>query len=634
MEGILAHGGSSRVWAIVSPDGTPLAFKELTLQDAGAEKVFLRETAVLRHLRHPAIVPIQDVLMTETHTGVVLPRALGSLADWVERKGPMPPRLATRCILTALSGLQYAHEEGILHRDLKPGNILVFPDEQVQLCDFGAALDLDTPEATTSTGVVLGTLPYLAPERRRGRDATVASDLYGMGATLAHLLTGIPPGDLYAEESLREMKDRVPAALMEVIRTAGSHRPTGRYSSAEAMTEALRQAQASLPFSEMTLALQTTAPQPVSPGDTIPVPVSARRSVRKTRTGGIPWIPALTLLGVLSLLVLLVSERSSGEVDGSTASTAEAGTTLPFPPCPDGIARLIAVTGPGPNESLGGAFGDFNGDGKVDAAFTSLQGETVSLYLNLTSNGLGPALEFPSHRSTIRPAMGNFNGDQQDDLLVVHSDDSGYQIFLGSSDKGLQPKRTLFHGRPPDHIGIADWNGDGLSDLLLADIPSDCLGVRSQRPDGSFSPTQCVIPAFPDQAVFGDSPPRFYGYDRTTYQLWQWTSHSGGEPEAEEVWNSGYSRPEFFLVGTHRLPDSPPQLYGAWMEGNTVSLIRFQKDRESWAGCVDSVFTGNPLRVSDVSDLNGDGRADFLGTRTCAGCSSNHVILMSRPPLP
>ena len=127
MEGILAHGGSSRVWAIVSPDGTPLAFKELTLQDAGAEKVFLRETAVLRHLRHPAIVPIQDVLMTETHTGVVLPRALGSLADWVERKGPMPPRLATRCILTALSGLQYAHEEGILHRDLKPGISWSFP---------------------------------------------------------------------------------------------------------------------------------------------------------------------------------------------------------------------------------------------------------------------------------------------------------------------------------------------------------------------------------------------------------------------------------------------------------------------------------------------------------------------------
>ena len=158
------------------------------------------------------------------------------------------------------------------------------------------------------------------------------------------------------------------------------------------MTEALRQAQASLPFSEMTLALQTTAPQPVSPGDTIPVPVSARRSVRKTRTGGIPWIPALTLLGVLSLLVLLVSERSSGEVDGSTASTAEAGTTLPFPPCPDGIARLIAVTGPGPTISRRRLRRQWRRKGRC--RFHKSQ-ETVSLYLNLTSNGLGPALNSP-----------------------------------------------------------------------------------------------------------------------------------------------------------------------------------------------------------------------------------------------
>lgn len=200
-----------------------------------------REAAVVSKLRHANIVPLLALeagsLIYAYCPGVSLEEAL--------EQGPLRPRRAAKILADVLSALDYSHESGVIHLDVKPGNILV-KGETALLTDFGFAKDLGLT-AITSQDMMMGTPNYMAPEQFQGVRTDQRSDLYGAAAVFYHALTGSPP---YGGQVVRYLAgdDRVPleplpdAALAyeEFVLRGLSRDPEQRYSTAAEMAAALR----------------------------------------------------------------------------------------------------------------------------------------------------------------------------------------------------------------------------------------------------------------------------------------------------------------------------------------------------------------------------------------------------------
>ncbi|MEQ0561092.1 serine/threonine-protein kinase [Amycolatopsis sp. NEAU-NG30] len=196
--GELGRGGMGVVWrAQDQVIGRPVAVKELRLPDAESAAVFseraLREVRTGGRLNDPAIVTVYDVVTDGGTTFIVMELVEApSLADLVRQRGPMPAAQAAQLGERVLAALQAAHAAGIVHRDVKPANILVAPDGRVKLTDFGIAHAVDDPRLTTS-GMIVGSPAFMAPERVEGREALPASDLWSLGATLFFAVEGTIP---------------------------------------------------------------------------------------------------------------------------------------------------------------------------------------------------------------------------------------------------------------------------------------------------------------------------------------------------------------------------------------------------------------------------------------------------------
>ncbi|MEU0535216.1 serine/threonine-protein kinase [Amycolatopsis tolypomycina] len=196
--GELGRGGMGVVWrAQDQVIGRQVAVKELRLPDAESAAVFseraLREVRTGGRLNDPAIVTVYDVVTDGGTTFIVMELVEApSLADLVRQRGPMPAAQAAQLGERVLAALQAAHAAGIVHRDVKPANILVAPDGRVKLTDFGIAHAVDDPRLTTS-GMIVGSPAFMAPERVEGREAMPASDLWSLGATLFFAVEGAIP---------------------------------------------------------------------------------------------------------------------------------------------------------------------------------------------------------------------------------------------------------------------------------------------------------------------------------------------------------------------------------------------------------------------------------------------------------
>ncbi len=196
--GELGRGGMGVVWrAQDQVIGRQVAVKELRLPDAESAAVFseraLREVRTGGRLNDPSIVTVYDVVTDGGTTFIVMELVdAPSLADLVRRRGPMPAAQAAQLGERVLTALQAAHKAGIVHRDVKPANILVAPDGRVKLTDFGIAHAIDDPRLTTS-GMIVGSPAFMAPERVEGREAMPESDLWSLGATLFYAVEGTMP---------------------------------------------------------------------------------------------------------------------------------------------------------------------------------------------------------------------------------------------------------------------------------------------------------------------------------------------------------------------------------------------------------------------------------------------------------
>src|SRR5207344_3201922 len=158
-------------------------------------KRFRLEAEAAARLEHPGIVPIHEVGERDGQCYFSMKFVEGGQLDEVVRRTPMSIRQAAELIAKVARTVHYAHEHGILHRDIKPGNILLDVKGEPNLTDFGLARLLETESSVTQTLEVLGTPSYMAPEQAAGNNAglTSATDVYGLGAVLYQLLTGHPP---------------------------------------------------------------------------------------------------------------------------------------------------------------------------------------------------------------------------------------------------------------------------------------------------------------------------------------------------------------------------------------------------------------------------------------------------------
>jgi serine/threonine protein kinase/TolB-like protein/Tfp pilus assembly protein PilF len=216
-------------------------------------KRFRLEAEAAARLEHPGIVPIHEVGERDGSCYFSMKFVEGGQLDEVARREPMPIRRAAELIAKVARTVHYAHEHGILHRDIKPGNILLDAKGEPHLTDFGLARLVESESSVTHTLDVLGTPSYMAPEQAVGNNAAVSSvtDVYGLGAVLYQLLTGQPPfagGTTYETIKLlldteprqpRLLNSKIDRDLSTICLKCLEKDPKRRYSSALALAEDL-----------------------------------------------------------------------------------------------------------------------------------------------------------------------------------------------------------------------------------------------------------------------------------------------------------------------------------------------------------------------------------------------------------
>jgi serine/threonine-protein kinase len=247
---LLGHGGMATVELAHDMElDRPVAIKRLAENLAANEEYkqrFLREARLAARLSHPNIVGVYDAGAEHGIPYIVMEYVEGeTVSDLLRRRGRLEPAEAVALGLQACSGLETAHDAGLVHRDIKPQNLLITPDGTVKIADFGIARSIDGTQLTQA-GTVLGTAAYLAPEQAAGAQVTAAADIYALGAVLYELLTERPPyeadslAELFAKQTegsitpLRELAPTAPARLEDAVMHALARAPRYRPESAAA----------------------------------------------------------------------------------------------------------------------------------------------------------------------------------------------------------------------------------------------------------------------------------------------------------------------------------------------------------------------------------------------------------------
>jgi len=315
---------------------------------------FRREARSVAQLSHPHIVTVIDRGEDDGQQFIVFEYVDGeNLKQFVERTGPLPTRRAIELAVEIADALAFAHEHGLIHRDVKPQNVLLTPDGDAKVTDFGIARSFEVEHGMTQTGTVLGTSNYLSPEQAGGKPTTPATDVYSLGVVVYELLTGdVPfPGENFVAIAMKHINDLppdllerrpdVPLRLAAAVDRALEKDPARRFASMAEFAAELRRCLAELdtPDSERTLIVSS------------PVLRECRAPrVRAARSR----VPVYVILALVAVAAIVVGILELGGAKGKPKAAPPSGVGTPV--------ALAGVTGYDPQGT--GPPGEDNADAR------------------------------------------------------------------------------------------------------------------------------------------------------------------------------------------------------------------------------------------------------------------------------
>jgi serine/threonine protein kinase len=354
LEEAIGRGGMGTVWRGHDEVlGRPVAIKEVRFppelgeqEQAELRQRTLREARATASLSHPNVVTTYDVVEEDGLPYIVMELLdARSLSDILREDGPLPPHRVAQIGLEMLGALELSHRMGVVHRDVKPGNVLLTKDGRAILTDFGIATMAGDP-ALTSTGVVLGSPAYMSPERARGKKPGPEADMWSLGATLYSAAEGRPPydgdnalGTLTSvisdpvepprvggplAEAILGLLEKEPAERMSIPQTRSLLEKAAVDRSVTAPTTTVAAA-ADLDRASRTEALPVAATAPPTPASDVAPPLW--RDVDDPPPGGRPRSSAWVVIALLAVLAILVGLGWAAMRDDPTNTPAADPTT-------------------------------------------------------------------------------------------------------------------------------------------------------------------------------------------------------------------------------------------------------------------------------------------------------------------
>ena len=338
---VIGQGGMGTVYLGIDHDlGRECAIKvlkESRSDDARAIGRSQREMHAVGRLSHKNIVSVLNAgRLSDGRTFLAMEFLRGSdLQTWVQANGPLPPEEACRIVIDAARGLRHAHEQGLIHRDVKPSNLFFTEAGEIKVLDFGlvqlAGESLDQDHPLTETGLVLGTVDFMSPEQAvDSRSVDPRSDIYSLGCTLAWLLSGkqVFSGNsvtriLFAHRDdpapqLETLRPAVPTGLNGVFQKMVAKRPEDRFQSMADVIKAL------IPFTLSDCGEPLTDLSPSS--ETQLLPALRQTPIRSRNRTMLGWLSAMIVLGIVITLVIRQSDDSSPQLSALASEAPSNGT--------------------------------------------------------------------------------------------------------------------------------------------------------------------------------------------------------------------------------------------------------------------------------------------------------------------
>ncbi|MDN5744694.1 MAG: protein kinase [Nocardioidaceae bacterium] len=534
LDRVLGHGGMGIVFAATDPRlNRTVALKVITGALAASPEFrarFQAEAESLARLDSPHVITIHDHDEIDETPFIVTQYVDGvDLGAWLREHGQLPARQALKLCAQLARGLDDAHRAGVIHRDVKPGNVLVRDINRSSihsyLCDFGIARIEGSP-GETAAGAITGTWTYMAPERVDNHPASPASDIYSLGCVLWACLTATDPyAGTEVQVAVAHQQAPIPRLpgtgefidrLNAVLETALAKDPHARYRDADAFREALEELVALAPDDTMEspgLADQGTAVRggasrgSAAPASTPPppppaAPPTAGAKRRKSRAGlfiGVGIVVLALIVGGIAWALL--REDSKDDPDRTAEGKKPAGVLgdhngdgfgdVIITQARDGLEPPSAVyTIPSNGKQFGtpvralpaaptlvSTVGDVDGDGREDIAWIEENDDVLTATVQpaegdvwATKLTLDPAWEI-SRSSAV---LGDVDGDGKDDLLLIGDTEGGVGVHVSLTEKKKFGALSQWYRSPHANssgfgsfLWTGDMDGDGADEALL-----------------------------------------------------------------------------------------------------------------------------------------------------------------------
>lgn len=635
LEYIVGSGGTADVWKAVDPKREAAVALKIFRVSATAEarQRFLVEADISGMLTSRRVVRVHEAIEYRGRFALVLDLCAGSVGAWARRDGAIHPWWLARIGIEILHALEHAHARGVLHLDIKPENILLDLEGGIKLADFGVAQLLDHNSTMGQTSAMWGTLPFTAPERRLGREPNAGSDLYSLAATLAWLGTaGEAMGDLYVPQVLERLRVDLPHELVSCLQRASAYEPGERYHDARTMRKELEQLQAEWEVEPVPVLLGL--------GDSIAkLDTRGRSGVNLVDRRPRGWA-FVAIAGPIAIVVSIASVVVAwrGGAGAPELETVPAESPLRSPDrgadtllrCDDALDFLRSVIRMGPRETMAATALHIDDDERVDIIYTNQLDPSLTVYRGGAAPLAGERFTIDIPRSHARAIVGDVDGDGDLDLVTIHADSSSIISHLGDGDRAFNPMSAQFQAPAPLNAELVDWDEDGRLDLMMTLVEGEqCTAWRRGLGDGTFESHVCVGPASTLLQPFVVRPPGVVVRNRAgQFSLYR-RSDQNRLRDRFALWDPGDLVPESVMHSTVRDLDGDgvDELYVVAARGSRHGILRVALDGAVPCWLVHDLPV--PRRqFADLADVDGDGVVDVVARSTCAGCTSNHIVLV------